>query len=347
MTQTITLWPIIKALSQAALFLTPGAQNPPADWHTQWRTANTTQQQFVQTYLSQQAGLSSFKPDELKAWASTDYQELNNILKKEGFAIELSPFFPPDFGVVAILDVMMKWLTPGDSIDIRAKDGKTYPGAYFKRNFSVFTSPRHRNPIARLETQSGETAWLTIANKFNSEWDMLSYIKDIKENLAQDSSYDRLHFPKINLDVQPNIEWLIGMGYDIFAISQAKQQTKLKMNEFGAHVKSAVALIMATSSPYQAPPKELVIDQPFLFWIEKPGVSIPVFAGYLDTDVWSDPGSLDMEPNTKSGDQNTEPVAPAQPEQALVLPEQLSWWQQVRNAISTRWAQLMNWCCSK
>jgi len=343
MTQTITLWPIIKALSQAALFLTPGAQNPPADWHTQWRTANKTQEQFVQTYLSQQAGLNSFKPDELKAWASTDYQELNNILKKEIFAIQLDPFYKPDFGVVAILDVLVTWLEPGDSQEIMAKNGTRYPGVHMAQNFSIFTSPSHAHPIARLETQSGETAWFTISDKFKSEFEILTYINKLKNELQPDHSYAAVNFPKINLDVQPNIEWLLGMAYGVFTISQALQQTKLKMNEIGAHVKSAAAIGMCTCSPYQAPPKVFVIDQPFLFWIEKPGISIPVFAGYLDTDVWSDPGSLNMDTDDNNNTQKSEPAS----KQILAETAQLSWWQEVKNAISMRWAQLMNWCCSK
>jgi len=300
MTQTITLWPIIKALLQAALFLSPGANTPPTNWNSQWQTTNEKQQLFAQNYLAQYADITKFKPDELKAWASKNYQELNDILAKEHFAIRLEPFPTNGFGMVAILDVMMEWLVPGTSKKITAKNSQiSYPGVHIERGFTIFTSDKHAHPIACIQTKSGDMVWFSIADKPRNSFDLLQYINTITTTIQQDDQYQGIMFPKIDLDQQPDITWLLRMSYAGYFIAQAKQQTKLKMNEFGAHVKSAVAIAMMRSMP-PSDKKTLVIDQPFFCWITKPTISIPVFAGYLDTDVWKDPGTLDMDSDTQT-----------------------------------------------
>jgi hypothetical protein len=328
MTHTITLWPIIKALLQAAVFVSNGT-NISNNWYTQWQTTNEKQQQFVQKYLAQHTDIATFKPDELKAWASKDYQELNAILAKEHFAIQLQPFPKNGFGVVAILDVMMEWQSPGTAKKILTKDNTMYAGVEMERGFTVLISDKHAHPIIRLETKSGDSAWLTIADKPRKDFDLLKYIDTIKKNLRPDESYQSVIFPKIDLDQQPDITWLLRMSYAGYFIAQTLQQTKLKMNEFGAHVQSAAAIAMMRSMP-PTDKKTLVIDKPFICWIEKPGVSIPIFAGYLDVDVWKDPGSLDMR---SSLDKKTKTL-PIQKEQA-------SMWLRIKMVINEWWSNFV------
>lgn len=330
MTQTITLWPIIKALLQAALFLSPGTNTPPAHWDNQWQTTNETQQLFVHNYLAQYTDITKFKPDELKAWASKNYQELNDILAKEHFAIRLEPFPTNGFGMVAILDVMMEWLNAGTSKKITTKDNSTYAGVEIERGFNVYTSDKHKHPIACIQTKSGDLVWFTIADKQRSNFDLLQHINTIKTTLQADDKYQSVMFPKIDLDQQPDITWLLRMSYAGYFIAQAKQQTKLKMNEFGAHVKSAVAIAMMRSMP-PSHKKVLMIDQPFFCWITKPTISIPVFAGYLDTDVWKDPGSLDMELDSHEKTSTT-----------LPLTQEPSFWLRIKALIDAWWAKITN-----
>lgn len=337
MTQTITLWPIIKALLQAALFLSPGTSTPPENWNKQWQPANETQQLFVHNYLAQYTDISKFKPDELKAWASKNYQELNDILAKEHFAIRLEPFPTNGFGMVAILDVMMEWLAPGTSKKITTKDNKTYAGVEIERGFTIFTSSHHAHPIACIQTKSGDTVWFTIADKTRSNFDLLQYIHTIANNIQEDNQYQSVMFPKIDLDQQPDITWLLRMSYAGYFIAQAKQQTKLKMNEFGAHVKSAVAIAMMRSMP-PTNKKVLMIDQPFFCWITKPTISIPIFAGYLDTDVWKDPKSLDMESDTS----NKEEKASIKTDPSLLNTQESSLWLRIKNFVTIWWDKVAN-----
>ena len=345
MTQTITLWPIIKALLQAALFLSPGTETPPKNWYKQWQTTNETQQLFVHDYLAQHTDITKFKPDELKAWASKDYQELNDILAKEHFAIRLEPFPNNGFGMVAILDVMMEWSSPGTSKKITTKDNSIYAGVEIERGLNVFTSDKHAHPIACIQTKSGDMVWFTIADKPRNNFDLLQHIDTITKNIQEDDQYQSVMFPKIDLDQQPDITWLLKMSYAGYFIAQAKQQTKLKMNEFGAHVKSAAAIAMMRSMP-PSHKKVLMIDQPFFCWIEKSGITIPIFAGYLDVDVWKDivaseqsergnpdyvPNALDM---TSSDHKKIE--------EPPMHTESVSWWTHIQNIVNEWWSKITN-----
>jgi serine protease inhibitor len=73
-------------------------------------------------------------------------------------------------------------------------------------------------------------------------------------------------------------------------VQEAKQEVRFGMNEEGARAKTATALaVRAAASALE----HIVVDDDFLLWIERPGVAVPLFAGYLvKHDAWRDPGSL-------------------------------------------------------
>jgi serine protease inhibitor len=66
------------------------------------------------------------------------------------------------------------------------------------------------------------------------------------------------------------------------------------MNEKGAQAKAATALgLYMMAAPGSRPVTEtLIVDKPFLVWIERPGVSMPIFADYMLKQYWSNPGEL-------------------------------------------------------
>jgi len=72
-------------------------------------------------------------------------------------------------------------------------------------------------------------------------------------------------------------------------ITQALQQTKLRMNEEGARAQSAVAIGVLRGC---LPTYDYVIDWPFLFWITRPGISKPLFVAYVTEDDWKNPGDI-------------------------------------------------------
>jgi hypothetical protein len=98
----------------------------------------------------------------------------------------------------------------------------------------------------------------------------------------------------ITYQEEPDVEWLKSLQFPGRAVSKALQEVIFKMNEVGARAQAAIALVVcevaAPSMHYQEP---LIVNQPFLLWIERPGMPLLIFAAYLEQKYWTDPGSIE------------------------------------------------------
>ena len=62
------------------------------------------------------------------------------------------------------------------------------------------------------------------------------------------------------------------------------------MDEFGAEAKTAfVAEGFSMGGSHIPVVRDLVIDKPFLLWIERKNVPFPLFAGWFNYGEWKDP----------------------------------------------------------
>ena len=302
-TQTAVLHPILAALVKAEVEIGPNRI---------WTATNDQQRIFLENFFTHRGDLSQFSPEELKSWMSWRAEELNQILQQEGFAIQLQPFKPNEFGVVGILDLLMEWLQEGKKKQIFAQNQRQYPGVNIKSgigqllgsndavpNFSAFTHSSHQHPIVAVQTKTGDIVWMTIADKEREGFDLMTKVMSFKRNDLQPMrSKEFVEFPMIDLEQEVNIEWLLNMttmdaarNVEVY-ISQAMQQTKFKMNHKGAHLKSAVAMGMTRKGISME--DGVTIDAPFYLWVERNGLQFPIMAAYMDYDVMKDPGGLDM-----------------------------------------------------
>ena len=272
-----------------------------------WYGMNADQLQFLDACYAHKDALSKFSDKELHTWVDTVASRLNAILKENGFSIELKDFEPGGFGVVSILDVMVEWLKEGQKIVIRTEDNVEYPAVRMenyadinaKRTalYSGYTSDSHAMPVAQLPTKSGDTLCMTIANKEASGFELMSRIDAIRTSTLKLSAFSRLVFPMVDFEEKKSLDWLLGLKSmpargDPHEVAQALQETKFKMNQFGARLKDAVAIGMRMTSAVVRPVPPLVIDKPFYLWIERPGVPVPVMYAYFDENDWKDPGDL-------------------------------------------------------
>ena len=290
MASTMAVLPIVKALLVAAQVAGGGSQEALCP-------VNDTQSMFIKEYVTpNKEQLSKFTEEELAAWADTNIARLNKILKDKGFSIQLQerPSQDEQVGVVSILDVMVKWLHEGEKGSITTADKNSYAAVAMNDGFNMHTAAGHQHPVISILTKGEDKVFMTVADKKYESFDLLSRIKKIRTSLTKKSekSYDKVRFPMVDYDESMALSWLLKLGVGDKEIDQALQQTKFKMNEKGAHVKSAVAISIVRTSVQ--PPKSIyTIDKPFLVWIERPGVDAPVFAGYMDYKQWKDPGALD------------------------------------------------------
>jgi hypothetical protein len=305
-TITFTPHPIAKALIQAEAYAAGG-------YPLLWQANSVARSRFVSGFLSNAARAeltTCFKPEELRAWANGDHVPLNTILEQEKFSIRFDPFQPGQFGSLSILDVLPMWLMEAQKTQIFAADGKFYPGVSMKRvewgkeagrleMFRVLRNANHSEPIIVVNTQNGDSVFMTIAADVPCTGDeaairLGSFLRTLSDGDIS-RGYDSVQFPMLDIDQQPDISWLQGLwarcpSGDPLLLARALQQMKFKMNHLGCHLRSAAALSLERGCVSQS----LDIDRPFFLWIMRPGVSHPLLAAYVDYDVWKDPGTLDM-----------------------------------------------------
>lgn len=282
-----------------------------------WRPKNPNQARIVELLKKRDELKVFFKKvaeggiehKELRYWVDWIAANLNKILVEEGFDIQLEDFGRNEFGVVSILDVLVEWLMKGEEDQILVRDvaypavrmnahGKDEETGKFMTLCNFFTSRYHRHPIGELYTKSGDRVYMSLAStNFPLEgFELYNKIEGIRSDLQPaPSMWEGMIFPMVDINDQPDISWLVGMqttdkDENDWEISQALQQTKFKMNQFGARVKSAVA--MGFRSLSMDHPQWLMIDRPFYLWIERDGVSFPVVGMYVDYSDWKDPGNL-------------------------------------------------------
>lgn len=284
---TVVPLPIMRALVEAKAFIKTDASWMPAN-------DNDSQRYFLDNFYTHNRSLSLFGDKELEAWASRDINYLNSIAKARGFDIQLEPLQTPEgFGVLSILDVTLRWLKEGIKTALEY-NGKSYSAVKLEKCRTYLTGCHigqflHEHPIVEVFTQGPDTAWMTIADEPLKGFALVEKIKRVQKDLQSAVSMPTdLIFPVVQLNQQENIGWLSGMKLPFFpnhyCVDQALQQTKLSMDEVGAHVESAVMIGICTSCGHE--PEPIVIDKPFYLWIERQGCPVPILYAYIDADCW-------------------------------------------------------------
>jgi len=72
----------------------------------------------------------------------------------------------------------------------------------------------------------------------------------------------------------------------------AEQQSSLKMNERGARAEAVVKFEAIMSVRRPPPPRDFVINEPFLMWVQRPGLSAPLFVAHITHEAWRRPEDL-------------------------------------------------------
>ena len=272
-----------------------------------WCAVNDFQEQFLEDFFSRRSELGMLSDLEMRSWASWLASELNEILEQEGFSIRLQDFADGEFGVVSILDAMAAWPVEGTAVKLLADDQR-YDAVHMLytvftddaavRMFSAGTSIIHDQPLVRLNTQTGDSLWMSVADRVYADFALVDRIDALRRTFELQNHASWLMFPMVDLDVETNLGWLTGMHTTVGSsvhravISQALQQTKFKMNHRGARVRSGVGTGFATTSARLEINEPIVIDEPFFLWIERPGMMCPLMYAYIDEQNWKDPGDL-------------------------------------------------------
>lgn len=286
--KTFVPLPIVHAIKKVDEMLGPDRK---------WQPINKGQKLFLERLFGPgKEDVLKLSEPELKSLISKVVEELNTFLRENGYNIQLEPFDTTrnEFGVVSILNVLVKWIQKGEIAQITTDDNREFKGVRLKDRLIICRSGGHPNPIACISTKSKDSVFMTIADKPFEGFGLVALVEKLNGDLSLDKGYSGVEFPMVDLDQEVDISWLRGMGTvdtknEPWFISQAKQQTKFRMNEIGARAESAVAVAVKRGVCMERR-KPLVINKPFFIWIMRPGLRKPLFVGYIAEDVWNDPG---------------------------------------------------------
>ncbi|MFA4999456.1 MAG: hypothetical protein WC519_01885 [Parcubacteria group bacterium] len=274
-----------------------GLKDGPDSWD-QIR-ANELQRVFFHDYYAPRGRnpLACFSTDELKSYAGASADTLNKTLANNGFGdMQLESLGDRGFGAVAIFNVLLNWRKEGLKSYVKY-GGKKYSAVKMTGGpDSGFEIIKYgRNDVAAMQTKCGDTVYMTIADKAYEGFALANRIDSIAENILKRSEkgIDSLIFPMIDAKINSDISWLQGLRVKRteFYIAQALQQTRVKMDETGVRVTSAVTIGMQIT----AYAKIVRIDKPFFMWIERTdeeGGKLRYFYGYFGEDSWKDPEGL-------------------------------------------------------
>jgi hypothetical protein len=149
-----------------------------------------------------------------------------------------------------------------------------------------------------MKTVAGDGVWMTMQETPSRAEDLgaLGYWLARQSRPASTNEFEGLLFPMVDLAMSTDLSWLVGLGTvdrhgRACEVARAEQQNTLRMNETGFRAKSATSITTTLSSVRRHPPH--VIDRPFLFWIERPTLSRPLFAAWLTEDCWRRPPDVE------------------------------------------------------
>lgn len=279
-----------------------------------WQPQNPAQREvfaWLETYHKQLVRITG-----LEAKASRFYEELNAFLEHKGFSLRLDPFDPTSgLGVVSVLDKLVRWLKgPGTLTNIPTHTGAKPAFELPPAGVRIYEVADYRGSyLLELLTQSDETLWLFVHQDASVEGldlmklalDVMGHPRQTPMNRIPAGSGERAFptfagakVPMIDFDLTPDLAWLLGAGLttkrgDRYSIRQAKQQFKLRMDETGAHVKVATALVgMLVSARFE--PTVFTVDRPFYGWWTQRGIDVPMAVFFADWDCWRKPaGTLE------------------------------------------------------
>ncbi len=265
----------------------------------QWLATSTKpanhwrQNEAVRLYLELRELVSGVP--ELATIASFNHEEVNRFLREKGLDIQLGPFNDMTFGTAAVTDIGMKWTEEAKRGEILVGSTRV-PSFVTKPTFLLSSDARHdRSSTFWIKTQTDDLVGVAMAPRPSDPEELLAATLERMQLTKRCTSPCEVELPMVDLNLQPDVSYLVGMSTQEASgnearISQALMQAIFRMNHLGA--RSLTGMAMAVTRSFTAPPPRITFDQPFLAWIERPGLPVPLAAYYIEQADWREPAML-------------------------------------------------------
>ncbi|HLC38683.1 MAG TPA: hypothetical protein VJJ80_00935 [Patescibacteria group bacterium] len=298
MSRTVCLYSIAGMLKAAEEYLGLGIEG---GVEPDWQTKNVAQRKFIRQYYNP-CRAEIDKIPEIEYTASPKASEINEFLRQRGFSISIDfPENPMHFGAAGVLDVLVEWKIKGEKKPIRMGT-KVIPDAVRlpKEGVGFVKLLSLSEPIVHLETKSDVHVFMYQHPEHIDGFELLEMASDLtaqcQSTFNYHRDYDGIHFPMVNLQQQVDLSWLLGINIDSLDgvpvdLVQVLQENKLRINEIGARAQSATVGKMVFRG-IEMPLPDYIIDQPFLIWFVRAGLSMPFFAAWVSEEDWKEPPDI-------------------------------------------------------
>lgn len=286
MSSTVCLAPILAALMAAQNFV---ISDKPFSKPV-FKPNSLIQEYFFSNYWPLRSEIDKFLSKDIKSEASKDVEVVNGFLTANDFNIQLTDLHDPSaFYVASILKIVLTWKEKGESDWIYDSNwNKKYLAVKMKKSDQwKVLAPVNRSDdadkILEITAENGDKVYMKNAKESEKALDgfeLMSKILELQDSVSKFENiidgYDEVLFPKVEINKEDKLGWLVNLGLDSYFVAEALQQIKLKIDENGAIVKSAAA-ISCDECCYLS--KKFEIKKPFVFWIIRPGMTLPIICG--------------------------------------------------------------------
>lgn len=285
-TKSLCLIPVLSCINSVEDFL---------EVKNNWEFLSFIQREFIDEFLKFANEIKNIDKKEVSSIADINIDKVNKWIKDNGFDIQLQDR-GNDLHVAAFIKVFIEWLNTGENKKISYNKNK-YEAILIEDGIVFYDdSTQWGFPIISIPTKNKDIVKLTIldykkikeyTDSEHCETDefFLHYLTKKLNNIRKTSyNYKGAIFPKVKFDTVDNLKWIIGLKYGNYLIKEAIQQTKFNMDEYGVKVDSAAAMgLYKCCAPQRKP---VIIDKPFLIWINRKGINVPIFCGKIFEDTW-------------------------------------------------------------
>lgn len=256
-----------------------------------WRWINNEQWTLIRDYLS----LTEESVPELKGVVSDDADTVNRFLGDNGFSLRIGKLNAREFASVSLMTLLLQWREKASVTSVERREVR-YPAIRIGKNVKFFSVMGGDHPVARILTENGDFVFLTpVAESmtYSQPFSLLNAVHAIEPMLSPAPGFDGVVFPMVNMDVGQELADFAGayVNDDGRRIVKVIAQNILKVNEYGALAKNATVAVATRS--FRMPAPDMVINQPFLLWIRRDGLTEPLFITHVAPEFWENPGELE------------------------------------------------------
>lgn len=276
---------------------------------TEWQHIINPQKDFIEWVLNRTRSEVARIP-ELEGIATQDAGTLIKWFADRGVhGMDPGPLGPQDLGLGAFLDLLKQFAMSGKPTAITCQDNRVHPAVDMKTGgFMLLKANVHKHPIIQIicNDDSGrpgvDNVYMTIVEEQLAGLQLLQFVQKIMAQVStcgidMVSDVSNVIFPMLDTVHMVDVSYLEGMytecetdGIPVY-IRKALQQVKVRMNENG--IRAQVADMMVMTKMGVSFGQTYTIDCPFVLWIDRNGLSIPLYIGLFGYDAMNKPASLD------------------------------------------------------